>query len=76
MKWNIYSLILFGIVETNKFHSLKYKCVYDSRFKNMDKNEEIVLSITPEYMKLKSQFYGISANITNQEGIVLDLVKW
>ena len=42
------------------FHTFEYSCVYDIKFANMENNEEVILSITLEYMKYKSQFYRLS----------------
>ena len=33
------------------FHSLEYRCVYDFKFSNFTNHEEVVLSITLEYLK-------------------------
>ena len=45
------------------FHSFDYRCVYDNKFTNMEKSEKIILSITLEYMKYKSQVYRLSEKI-------------
>ena len=36
---------------SKNFHSFQYRCVNDIKFMNMEKNEEIVLTITLGYMK-------------------------
>ena len=41
------------------FHSFENKCVFDIKLTKIRNNEEIILSITFEYMKLKSQFSGL-----------------
>ena len=42
------------------FHSFEYRCVHVIKFKNMENNEDVFLSITLEYMKFNSRYYGLS----------------
>ena len=42
------------------FPSFEYRCIYDIKLKNVRNNEEVILSITLEYMKFKFQFYGLN----------------
>ena len=41
------------------FQTFVYGCVYDIKYKTMENNEEVFLSITLEYMNFKSQFFRI-----------------
>ena len=50
---------------TNKyFPSVEYRFVYDIIFTNMENKEEIIiLTITLEYMRFKSQLFGLDKEI-------------
>ena len=51
--------------DTNKdcrkkfFHVFEDSCVFDNKLTNMEKIDEIILTITLGYMNFKSQLYGI-----------------
>ena len=45
------------------FHSFEYRCVYDIIFTKTGNNEEVILRITFENMKFKSQFYGVNKKL-------------
>ena len=47
-------MTLLKIVEKKYFHSFEYRCVYDNKFINMEKNEEVFLSIAIGYIKQKT----------------------
>ena len=47
------------------FHSFENRCVYDIKFTNNSKNEELFLTISIGYMELESQFYGSSGKNRN-----------
>ena len=43
---------------SNKFfQSFEYRCAYDNKFTNMEKNEKVILTLFIGYMKFNSQFY-------------------
>ena len=41
------------------FHSFEFRCVYDIKLTNVDYNGKVILTITLENMKVKSQLYGL-----------------
>ena len=45
------------------FNSFEIRCVNDIKFTNIRKNEKVILSITVEYMKFQTQFYGIGRKL-------------
>ena len=59
--------IVDDVIETriNFFHTLEYRCMYDIKFTNMVIDEVINLTITPKYMSLRSEFYGLNKKIKN-----------
>ena len=57
------------------FHTFEYSCVYDIKFTNMENSEEVILSITLEFMKYKSQFYRFSKKIKNARNNGLILIE-
>ena len=48
------------------FLSFEYRCLYDKNFTNMENNGQVILKITLENMKFKSQSYGLSKKVKNQ----------
>ena len=44
---------------SKNFHSIEYRCVFDFIFTDMENIDEVILSITLEYTKYRSQFYGL-----------------
>ena len=47
------------IKDCRNFHTFVYGCVYDHKHKNLENNEEVILSITLEFMKSNSQFFKL-----------------
>ena len=56
------------------FHSFENRCVYHIKFTTFRNNEEVILSITLEYIKFKCQLYGLS-NKRNNGSIFNEIVK-
>ena len=54
------------------FHSFDHRCVNDIEVINVQNNEEVSFPITFGYLKLKSQFFGLSKKKSKmQETMVL-----
>ena len=47
------------VCRSKYFHSIEYRCVFDINFTDMEGNDEVILSITLEYTKYRSQFSGL-----------------
>ena len=60
--------ILDDVIENfknNFFHTVKPRCVYHINFLNNAINEDVNLSITHGYVKLKSEIHGLNKKIKN-----------
>ena len=50
---------------SNYFHTIEYRCVYHRKFTNTENNEEVISSITLEYMEYNFQLHGLSKKTKN-----------
>ena len=44
----------------NFFHTIEYRCVYDFKITNISNNDEVILTISHDYMNCKPEYYGLN----------------
>ena len=57
------------------FHTFEYRLVYDIKFTNNSKNEEVNFIIIHRSMEYKTELYGVNEKIKILEEMVLYLLK-